>query len=218
MKVAVIGASGYIGAKILAEALARGHDVTAIVRHPEKLASHQRMTPVKCDVFDVAALTEAIRGHDVVISAYKPGSEFSSQQSFDDYVSAYQAQIDAVKAAGGPRFLVVGGAASLKLEDGTEFLDSPMFPEAFAPNKVGIRGLREVFYMLKKEDSFDWAFFSPAVMIVPGERTGKFRLGTDRYFTNEAGESRISVEDYAVAMIDEVETPQHHQTRFTVAY
>lgn len=218
MKLAVIGASGYIGSKILAEALARGHDVTAIVRHPEKLTPHDHMTPVKCDVFDVPALTEAIKGHDVVISAYKAPGEWTTQQAFDDYVNAYQAQIDAVKAAGGPRFLVVGGAASLKLEDGTEFIDSPMFPPQFLPNKFGILGLREVFYMLKKEGSFDWGFFSPAVMIVPGERTGTFRWGTDKYFTNDEGESRISVEDYAVAMIDEVENPKYHQTRFTVAY
>jgi putative NADH-flavin reductase len=133
-------------------------------------------------------------------------------------VNSYAAQIAAVKAAGNLRFLVVGGAASLKTEDGTEFVDTPMFPPQFLPNKHGIMGLREVFYNLKKETDFDWAFFSPAVIIFDGERTGKFRWGTDKYFTDDEGQSRISVQDYAVAMIDEAEKPKHHQTRFTVAY
>jgi len=218
MKIALIGASGFIGGNILREALSRGHEVTAIVRHPEKLEAQEGMTAVKCDVFDGPALTEAIRGHDVVISAFKAGGDWTTSQAFDNYVNAFRAQIEAVKAAGNIRFLVVGGAASLKLEDGTEFLDSPLFPPQFLPNKHGILGLREVFYMLKKEESFDWAFFSPAVIIYDGERTGTFRWGTDRYFTDEKGESRISAQDYAVAMIDEVENPRHHQTRFTVAY
>jgi len=218
MKIALIGASGFIGGNILREALAHGHQVTGIVRHPEKLEAQKGLTALKCDVFDVPALTGAIKGHDVVVSAYKAPGEWTTQAAFDDYVNSYAAQAEAVKAAGVPRFLVVGGAASLKLEDGTELIDSPLFPPQFLANKYGILGLREVFHNLKKETGFDWGFFSPAAIIYDGERTGQFRWGTDKYFTDEKGESRISVQDYAVAMVEEIEHPKYHQTRFTVAY
>ena len=129
-----------------------------------------------------------------------------------------RAIIAAVNRAGVKRFLAVGGAASLKTPEGIELLDSPQFPAIFEPAKPAIRGVREFFYMLKKEPQLDWAFFSPAVMIVPGVRTGKYRLGTDHIVADAKGVSRISVEDYAVAMIDELEHPRFHRTRFTIGY
>jgi putative NADH-flavin reductase len=219
MKVALIGATGFVGAKLLDEALDRGHAVTAIVRKPEALPDRAGITALKLDIHDVDALAAALAGHDAVISSYNP---VRGQPGGDEitqlHVAGHKAIIAAIKRSGVKRFLAVGGAASLKTPDGTELLDSPGFPKEYEPFKGGIRGTRALYYMLKDEPGLDWVFLSPSAFLQPGERTGRFRLGKDDLLVDEAGMSRISLEDYAMAMIDELERPAHHRERFTVGY
>jgi len=218
MKIALIGASGFVGSKVLAEALRRGHKVTAIVRRPERLAPHRNLRAVNVNVLHRDELARILAGHDVVISSYNPARGVPGPEVFHRHVRGHRAIIAAAKKSGVKRFLAVGGAASLKTPAGVEFLDSPEFPAAFEPFKPGIRGTRELYYLLKKEPGLDWVFLSPSVMIAPGKRTGKFRLGKDHVLYDEKGASRISLQDYAVAMIDELEHPKHHHERFTVGY
>jgi len=219
MKVALIGASGFVGARILDEALRRGHQVTALVRKPEVLPNHPKLTAIGVDVLDTAALAKALAGHDVVISAFNPGRQTAGADEVTQlHVAGHRAIIDAVKRSGVKRFLAVGGAASLKTKEGIEFLDSPEFPKEYEPFKGGIRGTRAQYYMLKEEPELDWVFLAPSVFLLPGERTGKFRTGKDHVLYDAEGQSRVSLEDYAVAMVDEMERPAHHRERFTVGY
>jgi uncharacterized protein len=218
MKIALIGASGFVGSKILAEALQRGHQVTAIVRNPEKLEGRKNLTIRKADVLHVDELARILVGHDVVISSFNPARGVAGPQVFDMHVAGHNAIIAAVKKSGVKRFLGVGGAASLKTRANVEFLDSPEFPAAYEAFKPGIRGTRELYYLLKQEPELDWVFIAPSITIAPGERTGKFRLGNDHVLYDANGVSKISLEDYSVALLDELERPQHHRERITVGY
>ncbi|MEE8413157.1 MAG: NAD(P)-dependent oxidoreductase [Dehalococcoidales bacterium] len=212
MLVAIIGASGNIGSVIRDEALARGHQVTAIVRNPGKIeVQNPALKVVGGDVLkdDVEQL---IRGHEAVISAYNPG--FTNPNIYDETLKAYQAIINGVKKAGA-RLLVVGGAGSLEVSPGVQLIDTMEVPETV---KKGILGLREVLYILRKETGLNWTFFSPAATIEPGERTGQFQLGKDQVLKDKNGDSKISRQDYAVAMLDEMENPKHSGERFTIAY
>jgi uncharacterized protein len=219
MKIALIGASGFVGSKVLAEALQRGHQVTAIVRNPEKLdASQKNLLVKKADVLQVDELAKILAGHDVVISSFNPARGVAGPEVYEKHVVGHKAIIAAAKKAGVKRFLGVGGAASLKTPEGVELIDSPQFPAAYDAFKPGIRGTRELYYLLKQEPSLDWVFVAPSVVIAPGERTGKFRIGKDHVLYNDKGESKISLEDYAVALVDEMEHPKHHQERITIGY
>lgn len=202
-KIALIGASGNVGSKILAEALNRGHEVTGIVRNPEKLPRHPKLTAVRGDVFDADGLATLLAGHDAVISAV----HFSASDP--------ALLLQAIKASGVKRYLVVGGAASLEVAPGKILLDTPDFPEIY--KKEASKG-RDFLKILRNEADLDWTFQSPSAIIAPGERTGTFRLGRDQLLVGADGQSRISEEDYAVAMIDELEKPAHRQQRFTVGY
>jgi len=200
--VALIGASGNAGSRILKELSDRGHRVTAIARHPDKVAKLPGVTAVKADVFDKAGLAAALRGHDAAISAV----HFTASDP--------QILIDAVRAAGVKRYLVVGGAGSLEVAPGKLLVDQPDFPEAYKAEAT--RG--GVFLdLLKKVTDIDWTFLSPAAMFVPGTRTGKFRLGKDQLLASAQGSS-ISFEDFAIAMVDELEKPAHTRQRFTIGY
>jgi hypothetical protein len=218
MEIALIGASGFVGSKILAEALERGHHVTAIVRNPEKLQPHKNLTVKKLDVLQTDDLARLLAGHDAVVSSFNPGRGVAGAEVYDKFVQGHKSIIAAVKKSGVKRFLGVGGAASLKTAEDIEFLDSPAFPKEYEPYKPGIRGTRELYYLLKQEPALDWIFLAPSSQIAPGERTGKFRLGKDHLLFDEKGASKISLEDYAMAMIDELERPQHRRERFTVGY
>jgi putative NADH-flavin reductase len=218
MKVALIGATGYVGSRILVELLQRGHRVTAIVRNPQTLSPHANLTAQSADVLNVDALSKILNGHDAVISAFSPGRMTAGPDVFEKHVAGHKAILAAVNKSGVQRFLAVGGAASLKTASGQEYLDSPEFPPQLVPYKGGIRGTRELYYLLKKEPHLDWVFLSPSVQLLPGTRTGKYRVGTDRVLYDANGVSSISLEDYAVAMVDELEQPQRHRERFTVGY
>lgn len=201
-RIALIGASGEVGSRLLKELSTRGHSVTAIARHPERIATLPGITAVRGDTADRANLARLLRGHDAVISAVR----FADSDPAD--------LIEAVRAAGVKRYLVVGGAGSLEVAPGQRLIDLPDFPEAYRPEAEG----GAVFLdRLRQESGLDWTFLSPSAEFGPGERTGRFRLGLDTLLSNEHG-SRISYEDYAVALVDEIEQPAHSRQRFTVGY
>jgi len=215
MKVAVIGATGNLGNKIMIEALLRGHKVTAIARGATRqLAPVANLTLRDIDVSDAKSLADTLKGHDAIISSVSPGP--AAPDVYNRFVALHKAVIAGIKASGVKRVLAVGGAASLKLADGTVFLDSDQWPEQF--NKDAVKGTRELMYLLKDEPELDWVFLSPSVFLEPGKRTGKYRIGKDHVLFDPNGRSHISREDYAVAMIDELEVPKHHRQRFTVGY
>ena len=201
-KIALIGASGNAGSRILKELSDRGHHVTAIARSPEKIAALPNVVAKKGDVFDQTGLSKLLAGHDAVIS--------SVHFTASDPVTL----IEAVRASGVPRYLVVGGAGSLEIAPGQRVVDLPDFPAAY---KAEATKGAEFLDLLKQEKQLDWTFLSPSAEFVPGERTGKFRIGKDNLLSNEDG-SRISFEDYGIALVDEIEKPQHSRQRFTVGY
>ncbi|MFK4171087.1 NAD(P)-dependent oxidoreductase [Paenibacillus lautus] len=210
MKVALIGASGTIGKRITEEALRRGHEVTAVLRNPDRLDSeHERLQKVKADVMDPSSLEEAVQGHDAVISAFGP--KFGQEE---ELVAAARTIVEGTRRGGVTRLLIVGGAGSLIADGGVPLMETPEFPEEIRP----LARAHADAYDLYKESDLEWTYISPAALIEPGKRTGQFRIGMDRLVTDESGSSRISVEDFAVAVIDELDDPQFIQSRFTVAY
>jgi putative NADH-flavin reductase len=202
-KIAIIGATGRAGSQLLEEALRRGHSVTAIARDPSKIGQRQGVVSKAVDALDGAALQAAIAGHDVVISA----AHFATLPA--------SAVIGPVTKAGVKRLLVVGGAGSLLLPDGTRVIDSKGFPAEY---KAEAGAGAEFLENLRQEKVLDWTFLSPSAEFVEGDRTGKFRLGQDNLLVSSEGRSWITFADYAIAMLDEVETPKHSQQRFTVGY
>lgn len=207
MNIALIGATGFVGSKLLTEALQRGHAVTAIVTDTAKLPVRSNLRALAGDATDAAALASLVAGHDLVISAFNPRHDPDGEGT--------RAIIDGVRRGGVERLLVVGGAGTLEVAPGQRVVDQPGFPAEW---KEGALRTARFLEQLRAETALDWVFLSPAAMLVPGERTGRYRLGTDRLLTDAAGESRISLEDYAVALLDEAERPRHHRARFTVAY
>ena len=200
-KIVLIGASGFVGSALLNEALNRDFEVTAVVRHPEKIKiENENLKVVKADVSALDEVAAVCKGADAVISAFNPG--WNNPDIYDETIKVYLTIIDGVKKAGVNRFLMVGGAGSLFIAPGLRLMDSGEFYLNF----------------LKKEKEIDWVFFSPAADMRPGVRTGRYRLGKDDMIVDIVGNSHISVEDYAAAMIDELEYPKHHQERFTIGY
>jgi uncharacterized protein len=214
-EIVLIGASGFVGSAILKEALDRGHKVTAVVRHPEKITTvHKNLKVKEGDVSLSDTVTDLFKGADAVISAYNPG--WQNPAIAEETTKVYRYILDGVRQAGIDRFLVVGGAGSLFISHGIRLMDAGVMPESILP---AVRALADIYLIdLMTEKSIDWVFFSPAGNLEPGLRTGKFRLGKDELIVNEKGESKISVQDYAVAMIDELEKPAHHRERFTIGY
>jgi putative NADH-flavin reductase len=203
MKVAVIGATGKIGSKITAELLQRGHSVTAIARNPEKAPHEPNLRAVKGDVTDPQSVAPSVSGHDAVISSapFNPGISVKV--------------LEAVRKSGVKRYIAVGGAGSLKAADGRLVMDNPQIPAAWLPS---IKEGAELLRLLRTDHDLEWTFFSPAVLIGPGERTGKFRLGGDEVVMAADGKSSISYDDYAIALVDELEHPRHVRARFTIGY
>ena len=202
MKVAVIGATGRAGSQIVNELVRRGHAVTAIARNPEKAPADPLVTPQKGDVLDQAHLASILKGHDAVVSAV----HFTGSDP--------RKLIEAIRASGVPRYLVVGGAGSLEVAPGKKLIDTPEFPAAY---KAEASAGSTFLDILRQENELAWTFLSPSALFFEGERTAKFRLGADQLLTHEKGSS-ISFADYAIAMADEIEKPQHTRRRFTVGY
>lgn len=213
MKLALIGATGFVGSAILQEALQRGHEVTAIVRDPTRLEPHPKLRPQKGEVYKEEDIARLVEGHDAVISAFNPG--WNNPDIYNQQIKGTHAIMNGVKKAGVKRVLFVGGSGSLEVKPGVQSVDLPQFPEEY---KQGSLATREALNMLRRETTLEWTVLSPSADLFSGERTGRFRLGTDQLLRDANGESRISLEDFAMAMIDEVEHPQHIRRRFTVGY
>ena len=213
MKIALIGATGFVGTPLLVELLSRGHQVTVLARNPAKLSAQAGLTVVKADALDAAQVAQAVAGHDAVVSAYNPG--WTEPRIHDLFLQGTAAIVAGTKHAGVKRFLMVGGAGSLFVAPGVQLVDTPQFPAEY---KQGALAAREALNQLKLETSLDWTFLSPPIILAPGVRTGEYRSGLDNPLPG-AGEAPagISVEDMAVAIVDELEKPRHLQQRFTVA-
>ena len=203
MKISLIGATGYVGSHLLAEAQRRGHIITAIARRIDGVQAAPNVTPVRGDLADEADLAAKISGHAAVITATK----FVRTDA--------EKLIRIMKLAKVPRWLVVGGAGSLEVAPGILLVDTPQFPAEYRAEATAGRTFLDT---LRSERELNWTFLSPSALLEPGPQTGKFRLGGDQLLVDEKGNSHISVADYAVAMIDELERPQHARQRFTVGY
>ncbi|ALL08122.1 histidine kinase [Pedobacter sp. PACM 27299] len=216
MKVSLIGASGFVGAHLLTELLNRGHQVTGIVRNAAHVKEKNVQLTVKAvDVLNTVELAEAIKGSDAVISAFNAG--WTNPNLYDDFLAGSEAIQKAVKDAGVPRLIVIGGAGSLFIND-AQLVDGPDFP---ADYKAGATAARDYLTILKNEEAIDWTFFSPAIEMHPGittGRTGQYRVGTESPVFDEAGRSSLSVQDLSVAIVDELEKPQYIKQRFTAGY
>ena len=202
-KIALIGATGRAGSQLLEEALRRGHSVTAIARDTSKLSPRPGVVSKNVDVLDATALQAAVAGHDLVISA----AHFATIPA--------SAVIGPVQAAGVKRLLVVGGAGSLLLPDGSRVIDAPDFPAEY---KAEASAGAVFLDTLRQEQELDWTFLSPSALFVEGERTGTFRIGQDDLLVSAEGKSWITFADYAIAMLDEVEKHAYSRQRFTVGY
>lgn len=213
MKIALIGATGFVGSALLQELLSRGHAVTALARHPEKLTAHAGLQVVRADVLDAAQVASALKGQDALISAYNPG--WSEPEINRLFTQGYDAILDGARQAGVKRVLAVGGAGSLEVAPGLQLVDTPQFPAEW---KQGALAARDLLTRLRGETTLDWSFVSPPIALAPGERTGRYRTGGDQLMPG-AGDTPagISVADLAVAIVDEIERPQHLRRRFTVA-
>jgi putative NADH-flavin reductase len=203
MKIALVGITGRAGSRIATELLSRGHQVTGIARDSAKATARPQLTLQDGDASQPDTLAPLLRGHDAVVSATR----------FD--VSDAAQLLQAVRSAGVPRLLVVGGAGSLEVAPGQALIDAEGFPAAY---KAEASAGRDFLDRLRQETAIGWTFLSPSAVFEPGERTGRFRLGGDALLSDASGDSRISMEDYAIALADEVEQPRHTGRRFTVGY
>jgi len=216
MKLVIFGATGNVGQRITKEALDRGHEVVAVVRDPARSeAPDPRIRLVQGDATDAASVASVVRGADAVVNAIspRPGKHGKPAPSLTD---AARALISALKEAGVKRLAVVGGAGSLEVAPGIALVDTPGFPDAYKPEALEQRDALDVYRA--EAGGLAWTYLSPAAMIQPGERTGRYRTTGDEFLTDAQGNSLISFEDYAVALVDELEKPQHMGRRFGVAY
>jgi len=214
MKIAIIGATGFVGTTVLKEALHRGYQVTAIARAPEKIGlTDKNLTTKAVDVLDIDALAAALKGHDAVVNAFNAG--WTNPNLYNDFIKGSEAIQQATKQAGVKRLLVVGGAGSLFIAPELQLVDTAEFPAEY---KAGATAARDYLTTLRHENDLDWTFISPAINLHPGERTGTFRLGTENPVFNEQHKNEISVEDMAVAILDELENNHFIKQRFTLGY
>ena len=212
MRIILIGATGFVGSHILKEALDRGHEVHAIVRDLSKLqVKNENLSPIICDIMEENELQDIFNtGYDAVISAYNPG--WNNPDIYEDFTIGYTSILNALKSSEIKRLIVIGGAGSLEI-DGKKLIDSSDFPKEFYK---GAKAASELLDSLRKENSLDWTFVSPAVNLTDGKRTGNFKLGLDSPIFDETGKSKVSVQGLAVAVIDELESPKHIKKRFTL--
>jgi putative NADH-flavin reductase len=209
MNVVVYGATGNSGSEIVKELLARGHKVTGVARNVEKLKDVAGVTAKSDDLSNVDAVAAIMKGADVVVSAYQPPAD-----NTDKLIEVTKLQIEAVKKAGGPKLVVVGGAGQLEVAPGVTLIKSGYLPAEYMPIAVSHEKAAEAL----KASDINWTYLAPAAYFVPGERTGKFRLGTNNLVSDEKGESKISFADYAIALVDEIEKPKHEKQLFSVGY
>jgi putative NADH-flavin reductase len=217
MKIALIGATGFVGTAILKELIDRGHEVTAISRHPENIKWKSPLVhPVAGDVLDAQQVAKLVKGHDAVVNAYNPG--WSNPKIYEEFLAGSRAIQAGVKQAGVKRLVVIGGAGSLEIAPGVQLIDSPGFPAEYKP---GASGARDYLREISQEKDLEWTFFSPAIYMnhdTSGTRRGHYRLGLDNPVFDDQGNSVLSAEDLALVIVDELEHPKHIRQRFTAAY
>lgn len=211
MNITLIGATGFVGSAVLDELLQRGHRVTVLARHPDKLAARPGLTVVPGDALDDAQVASAAHGHDAVVSAYNPG--WTEPRIHELFLQGTQAIIDGTQRGDVPRLLIVGGAGSLYVAHGVQLVDTPEFPAQW---KQGALAAREALNRIRAVTALDWSFVSPPVGLAPGERTGRYQTGGDEVPMRDGQPAGISVADLAVAIVDELEQPKHSRARFTV--
>jgi len=209
MNVVVYGATGNSGSEIVKELVKRGHKVTGVARNVDKLKDVAGVEAKADDLSNADAVAAIIKGADVVVSAYQPPPD-----NTDKLIDVTKLQIEAVKKAGGPRLVVVGGAGQLEVAPGVTLIKSGYLPAEYLPIAISHEKAAEVL----KGSDVNWTYIAPAAYFVPGERTGKYRTGTNNLVSDEKGESKISFADYAIALVDEIEKPKHERQLFSVGY
>lgn len=213
--VALIGATGFVGSAILQELLQQGFTVTAVARDVSSIKNTPHVIAVQADVMEETALLAALKGNDLVISAFNAG--WRNPNLYDDFIAGGRAIIEAIKAAGIERAIFVGGAGSLEV-DGKKIVDGADFPREI---KAGAQAASDYLEIVKREHDLNWTFFSPAIEMnknTSGKRTGTYRTDLNQPVFNSEGRSILSVEDLAVAIVDEVLDPKFERQRFTAGY
>jgi len=210
MNILLLGGTGHIGSRVRKEALKRGHSVTAVARDTSDLAPTDRLRVETADASNTNTVRRLAEGHDVIVTSLSPRGEGGE----DTYLAAIDAVLDATQESDVDRVVIVGGAGSLKVDERTELLDTPDFPEEFREEAEAGRAARD----RARASDANWTVLCPPIVIEPSERTGSFRVGDDHLLTDEEGESYISTEDFAVALVDELEEAEHEREQFTVAY
>ena len=215
MKIAVIGATGFVGSSIVRELVYRNHQVLGISRKAD-LAGTERLQYLAVDIFNQEVLAEALKGYDVVVNAFFSG--FQVPEVYNTFLSGLVSIQNAVKLAGVSRLVVIGEASSLYVSEGVQLFDTPDFPQEYA---LGSAAAKHYLEIIKKETELDWTYFCPAPEMHAGittGRTGKYRLGLENPVYDDHNRSQLSVEDVGVVIADEIEQPRHRHTRFTAAY
>lgn len=216
MKIALIGATGFVGAAVLDELLSRDHVVTALVRTPAKLTTHSRLEARALDAYNIEAVAQAVAGHDVVVSAFNPG--WDEPDLYSLFMKGSAAIERGVETSGVKRLLVVGGAGSLFVAPGIQLVDTAEFTERAPANIIpGARAARDALTAMRSNMVLEWTFLSPPAMLEPGKRTGNYQIGGEQLPMVGDQMAGISVADFAVALVDEIETPKHVRMRFSVA-
>ena len=215
-KVAVIGATGFVGTQVVKELANRGYFVNALARNTSKIEESENVKAIAVDVYNTSELSEILKGNDAVISAFNPG--WTNPNIFEDFLKGAESIEKAVEESGVKRFITVGGAGSLYIAENLQLIDTPEFPAEIKP---GAEAARQYLEMIKKNENLDWTFFSPAIEMhqgTAGVRKGTYRTALENPVFDENGRSVLSVEDVAVALVDELENNQFVKQRFTAAY
>ena len=215
-KVAVIGATGFVGTQVVKELANRGYSVNALARNTSKIKESENVKAVTADIYNTAELSEILKGNHAVISAFNPG--WTNPNIFEDFLKGAESIEKAVEESGVKRFITVGGAGSLYIAENLQLIDTPEFPAEIKP---GAEAARQYLEMIKRNEKLDWTFFSPAIEMhqgTAGVRKGIYRTALENPVFDEEGRSVLSVEDVAVALVDELENNQFVRQRFTAAY
>ena len=215
-KVAVIGATGFVGTQVVKELANRGYSVNALARNTSKIKESENVKAVTADIYNTAELSEILKGNDAVISTFNPG--WTNPNIFEDFLKGAESIENAVEESGVKRFITVGGAGSLYIAENLQLIDTPEFPAEIKP---GAEAARQYLEIIKKNENLDWTFFSPAIEMhqgTAGVRKGTYRTALENPVFDESGRSILSVEDVAVALVDELENNQFVKQRFTAAY
>jgi len=212
-KIALIGASGFVGTALLQESLLRGHVITAIARKHEHFSRYRSIRAESADIYDTAALTRVLLASDIVINAWHPGA--GADKPYHQFLEGNHSIFQAVKEAGANRYLMIGNAGTLYIAPAMQWVDAPESAASWRPVPAAHR---DYLLKLQNETALDWTYITPPFELVAGYRTGLYRTGDHRPVYNEQGRSIISVQDFAVAVFDEVEDSRHIRRQFTVGY